>query len=319
MLALLIIFLLSLFFLGYSSSVLTRLLTNIARHLHFSEYTAAFIFMSIATSTAELFVGMSAAIRGIPAFSLGNIIGANIINVALLVGLAAIVSNGLSVTSKISRKNFLIIFGLALFPVLLAFDGALSRGDGLVLLLLLFFYLRSISREREYFTKSISHVNQRSHFIRGGIKSFFLFGLAALMLMASSAALVWSGENLSKHIALSAFVFGMFFVSIGTTLPEIAFSIRAAYFRHPSMAVGNALGSVAFTAAGVVGLVSIIQPIIVRETKTLLMSGFFLFLALLFFNIFAARKKNISRREGVVLVCIYILFIVSEYVVGFSL
>lgn len=319
MFTLLAIFLASLFFIGYSSSALTRLLTNIARHLHFSEYTAAFIFMSIATSTAELFVGISAAMRGIPAFSLGNIIGANIINITLLVGIAAIVSNGLGVTSKISRQNFFVISGLALFPVLLAFDGVISRPDGLVLLLLLFFYLWSISREREHFTKSISHVNQRSSFIRGGLKSFFFFALAAFVLMASSAALVWSGGNLAKHAALSVFVFGMFFVAIGTALPEIAFSIRAAYLRHPSMAIGNALGSVAFTAAGVVGIVSILQPIVVKETRALLISGFFLFLALIFFNVFAARKKNISRNEGIALVCVYLLFVLSEYVVGFLL
>lgn len=312
-------FLFSFFFLGYSSGFLVRALTGIARFLRLSEYAAAFILMSVATSAAELFIGIAAAARGVPIFSFGDVLGANIINITLVIGLAALLGGGLSVESKILRKNFFIIFGLAFFPIFLAADGMISRGDGLVLLLLLVFYLWSVAREREHFKKTINHLPRHKTYQGSALRSFMLFGLGVAILLASSSLLVWSGSALAKKLSIGTFTFGILFISLGSTLPELAFSIRAALLKHRSMAVGNALGSVAFNAAGVVGIVSIIHPIVVERTSMLSVPGIFLLLAFLFFNIFLARKMNISRREGWVLVSLYIAFILSEYVIGLGI
>ncbi|MBI2175616.1 MAG: sodium:calcium antiporter [Parcubacteria group bacterium] len=316
---LLIIFLLSFFFLGYSSSFLVRILTTIARFLRLSEYAVAFILMSVVTSAPELFIGIAAAVRGVPILSLGDVLGANIINITLVIGLAALFGGGLSVESKISRKNFFIIFGLALFPIFLAVDGMISRGDGLVLLLLLAFYLWSVAREREHFTKAINHFSKHKAHHGSALRSFMLFGLGAAVLLVSSGLLVWSGSALAKMFSISTFTFGVLFISLGSALPEIGFSIRAAILKHPSMTVGNALGSIAFTAAGVVGIVSIIHPIEVERISMLFSPGLFLLLALLSFNLFLAHKMNISRREGWVLVSLYLVFILSEYVIGLGI
>ena len=154
----LIVFIVSFFVLAKSSAYLVKSLTSLARFFRLSEYLVAFLFMSIARSIPELFVGISSAVKNIPEFSLGNVLGANLINITLMIGLVVFLGNGLRVDSKISRRNFWIISGFAFLPLLLAGDGVISRGDGGVLLLAFVFYLLRMQKEKEYFSKTINHV-----------------------------------------------------------------------------------------------------------------------------------------------------------------
>ena len=320
-------FALALFFvsflsLGYSGGLLVRSITNIARFLRFSEYTAAFLLMSAATSIPELFVGIAAANREVPALSFGNVIGANIVNVTLLIGLASLFGGGLAVESKISRRNFLLVSGLALLPILLGLDGVIARGDGVVLLVLFLFYLWSIAREREHFTASINHIRAHAVYMRTALRSFLFFGLGVVVLLASAATLVWSARVIVNTLAIGVFMFGALFVSLGTALPEIAFSLKAAMLKRRSMAVGNALGSMAFTATGVVGLVSVTHPIAIAHRGPLLASGGFLLVGLILFNLFVAHRTTISRREGALLVLVYVAyigFLFSTYMLGLDI
>ncbi|MBU1159678.1 hypothetical protein KKD04_00660, partial [Patescibacteria group bacterium] len=100
------IFLLSFCFLVRAGSDLVRSLTRLARFLQISEYILAFVLMSFATTIPELFVGISSAIEEVPRLSLGNIIGANFINITLVIGIVAFLNKGIKIESKISQKNF---------------------------------------------------------------------------------------------------------------------------------------------------------------------------------------------------------------------
>src|SRR3989344_1034776 len=115
----LLVFAVAFLLLARASGALVTSLTGLARLFHLSEYLVAFILMSAATSVSELFVGVTSAFDAIPQLSLGNILGANLLNLTVVIGISAFLAGGLSVESKISRKNFWLIFFLALLPFLL--------------------------------------------------------------------------------------------------------------------------------------------------------------------------------------------------------
>ncbi|MFC1756825.1 sodium:calcium antiporter [Patescibacteria group bacterium] len=308
-----IIFVLALFILVRSSDFLIRSLTGLAKLFKFSEYVVAFIFMSMATSIPELFVGLSSAIKNIPEFSLGTVLGSNLVNVTLIIGLTVFFGKGLRIDSKISRRNFWVISVLSFFPLFLASDGVISRGDGLILLLLFIFYISQISREKEYFSKTVNNLPHKETHLVANVKHLTYFFIGVVLLIFSSLLIVWSGQAIAEMTTISVLSFGIIFVALGTSLPEIAFGIRARLLKHDSMVIGNSLGSNAFNATLIVGLVSLVRPIYVTVSLNLIVVALFTFLALLFFNFFVFSKSFVSRKEGFVLVLIYLAFLTFEY------
>ena len=306
-------FLASLFFLARSSSLLIRSVTGIARLMGISEYTVSFIFMSFATSISELFVGISSAVNGTNILSLGNILGANLVNLTLVIGISSLVRGGIEMESKVSRGNFWLIFVLSLFPLLLGADGVISRADGLILLVSFFIYVWHVLGEKEYFSKILNHRPQGLETVGETARDLVWFFAAAVLLLLSSSALVWSGVRIADKISFGLFSFGVIFIALGTTLPELAFGIRAALSRNGSMAVGNSLGSVAFNSAFIVGIVSLIRPIYISGLSQFLFVSLAFVGAFVLFNIFVFRRANISRREGAILIAVYLAFLAIEF------
>ncbi len=307
------VFLASFLFLVRSSSSLVKSLTGIARLLSISEYLVAFVLMSFATSISELFVGISSAVSGSSALSLGNIFGANLLNITLIIGTVSLIYGGIELESKISRANFWLIFILSLFPLLLGADGVISRADGVILLVSFAIYIWHVLGEREYFSKAVNHRPTGIAGVTGAARDLAAFFIAVAILVASSAALVWSGVKIAALASFTLFSFGAIFVALGTTLPELAFGIRASLSKHGSMAVGNSLGSVAFNSAFIVGLVSIIRPITINGLNQFFFVAGAFIAAFVLFNIFVYSRTFISKREGVLLLMVYAVFLIMEF------
>ncbi|MDD5032634.1 MAG: sodium:calcium antiporter [Candidatus Pacebacteria bacterium] len=306
-----LVFILAFLAIAKSSDFLVGSLSYLSRAFGISEYLAAFIFMSLATSFPELFVGITSSLKGIPEFSLGNILGANIINITLVIGLIIFIGNGLKVEGKISKRNFWIISIAAFLPIFLASDGMVSRSDGALLILAFILYLLTLYKEKEYFSKTISLHNG----LHPSLKIFghlLFFALALVILILSANAIVWAGENLAAKTTLGIMLFGAVFVSLGTALPEVAFGVRARLKRHVSMAIGNSLGSVAFNSTFIVGLVGLINPIKTNISFDFVFLAFTLFLGLFMFNMFVFSKAFISKKEGAALLAVYGLFLAFE-------
>lgn len=298
-----------------SGAILVRSLTVIARFFHISEYLVAAVLMSFATTLPEFFVGVSSAIGGIPDLSLGNIIGANIVNITLITGLVAIISGSVSIESKIYERHFLFMILAGIIPLLLASDGLLSREDGVILFGIFAWYLYRVFREREYFTQIFSelHNHHNHHHNHGRIfHAFGWFFLGAVILLASAAAVVVASRQLAAHLDLPLFFFGLLALGLGTQLPELAFGLRASAARHGRMALGNTLGSVVFNSALILGTVAFIKPIPVTIDNHFTFGAWFLAAALLIFNLFARRSSDLTRREGLVLLALYLIFLVVE-------
>src|SRR3989338_7469329 len=130
----LILFLISCLVLVVSGGFLVKLIVKIASYLRLSEFVVAFIIMAFSTSIPELFVCISSAISGNPALSLGNVIGSNIADLTLVIGIVALLGNGIKPQNPLIKKDSLFMFLIALVPIaLMIFDQTLSRIDGIIL------------------------------------------------------------------------------------------------------------------------------------------------------------------------------------------
>lgn len=312
---LILIFAVAFITLARSSTLLINGVTALARILHLSEYTIAFLLMSFATSVSELFVGISAAVSGISALSLGNIFGANLIDITLVIAIPVFLSGRLTIESKINRRNFWFIFFLSLFPFFLGFDGIISRGDGIILLAVFICYIMLVAGEREYFSKTYEmHRFHEPALLNRKARALIFLGTGILFLVVSSAVLVWASREISLRFTIQALSFGIIFIALGTTLPEMVVGIRAALSGHGGMTMGNALGSIAFNSSFIVGLVSVIRPIpIANQSEFLYVLGAFI-AAFLLFHLFIYRKNTIEIKEAVILVLVYLIFISFEVI-----
>lgn len=295
-----------------SGTLLVQALTFLVRFFQFSEYVVAAILMSFVTTLPELFVGISSAIGGVATLSLGNIMGANIVNLTLVAGLVMIISKSISIESKIYERHFLFMTLAGIMPLLLASDGLLSREDGLILFGIFAWYIYRVARRKEYFARVFNELHADHHPDGKIFRMLGLFLAGTVILLASAGAIVWSSSQLATHFRLPLFFFGLLALGIGTQLPELAFGLRASSFHHGRMALGNTLGSVVFNSTLILGLVAIIAPVHVIVDAHYIFGAWFLAAALLIFNLFARHSSDMTRREGFILLSLYFIFLIVE-------
>ena len=149
-----LIFIVSCFMLAFSSSWLVGALLRIAKFLGWKEFVVGFFIMAVATSLPNLFIGIISALNKVPELSFGDVVGANIFDLSLVVALAVFISKmGLSAKSRIVQGSAIFTMAIAILPLILVVDGAISRADGAVLIAAFIFYVFWIFRKRERFEK----------------------------------------------------------------------------------------------------------------------------------------------------------------------
>jgi len=242
-----------------SGIYLVKSLSKIAKFLGISEFSAAFIIMAFATSIPELLVGVNSALSGSPALSLGNIIGANIIDLTLIAGIIIILSKDIKIRSSriIGKDIYLMLAAVTLIILLFAIGKSLSQMDGVILLCFFAIHTYSVFKRRRRYTKKIKNG-------KSGIKKFWwllIFILALVGLFISSGFVVKSASGIAIDLKLPEIMIGLFLLSIATTLPELVFGVSAANSKHKEMAVGNMIGTIIANSTLILGLVSIIHPI----------------------------------------------------------
>jgi len=307
-----ILFGVSFIILIWSGKILLHSITGISKILGLSEFLTAFFLVAFATSIPELFVGLSSVVQGVPGLSLGNIMGANLVNLTLVVGISIVLAGTMRGDGKISSQNFWLIFLIAFLPIFLAVDGIISRGDGLLLLIAFGLYVAKIFRDRQYFHKEMDSTKTSDlRSIPAALKHFSRFLGAIVLLLGSSFLLIGASRVIvGEYFDANIVFFGILFIALGTALPELVFGIRASLTGHSSAMLGNALGSVAFNSAAVVGIVALLHPITLNFTADFLLISVFLFAAFVFFHLFVYTRRRLTRTEGIVLLLVYITFVI---------
>jgi len=293
-----------------SAYYLIKSLRYIARFLHISEYLAGFIILAIGTSLPELFVGISSALGGLSSLSLGNVIGANILDLTLIIGIPVLISRGIKIKSKTIRKDTFHMFLLILLPLLLTLLGkGLSRLDGAILLFAFGFYIWKILRKQHVFEKLVSNGNLH----RGKVAfNFALFFISLLVLFFSSKFVIDYASLVAIDFLVSPLIIGIFVLSFGTTLPELVTGATAAIEGKKSMSVSTIMGTVVTNSTLVLGVVALINPFLITDFVYFITSAFFLALVAFLFLVFMSSGDKLDWREGLALVLFYVLFLMFE-------
>lgn len=308
----LIIFIISCILMTYASRVLVDALGKVALFLRVREFIIASFLMAFGTSIPNLVVGIISALKGMPELSLGDVMGGNIFDITMAIGLAVLFSvDGIPAHSRTVQKAALITIGFATLPLLLMVDGQLSRGDGIIMMVLylvyIFWFFSDPSRITRPYEKH-EHCPNISVFI----KNFFLCILGIILLIAGGYGIVETATVFASFFGLPLAVIGVFVVGISNCLPETFFCIQAGRNKQEWMVLGNIMGGVIFAASFLLGLVAFIHPITIANITFSVIARFFLILACLFFLIFVKTDKQLTKKEALGLIGIYLLFLVAE-------
>lgn len=305
----------------YSTSLIITSIKNLALKSRLGAYGITAFILAISTSLPELVVSIVASIEGNTSLVLGNIIGSNIADLSLVIGGAAILGGSLAVTGSILSRDIYLTGAAGFLPIFLIADGTLSRPDGIVLLVI---YLVMITTFLHSHHRSLAeHALSRSPLQRllatitsgqgKGSLLKFLFGVG--LLLTSSHFIVQLSTALAASSGLSALFIGLFIVSIGTSLPELAFEIKAVLGGQVKMALGDLLGSVVANSTLILGLAAIIRPLTLTHRGLLpygLAIGAFTLMYFAFIA-FVKTKKKLEWWEGLILMSGYILFALIEF------
>lgn len=270
------------------------------------------VIVGFGTSAPEMVVSTFAAIQGNPGIALGNAYGSNIANIALILGITALISP-VRIHSAILRKELPILTFVTGISILLLMDLYLSFWNS-VYLLVLFIFLMSWSIIQGMRKNTDPLASQVEKELDSGIslgKAIWLLVSGLVILIASSRVLVYGAVEIAQHFGVSDTIIGLTVVAIGTSLPELASSIIAAKKGEHDIAIGNIIGSNLFNTLGVVGIAGVIHPIAVESSTVYRDMTLMAILTVSLFVIgygFRGRKGRINRFEGSFLVFVYLLY-----------
>lgn len=305
----------------YATGLIVRSLKSLARASHLGAYGITAFILAISTSLPELVVSLVAAFEGNTSLVLGNIVGSNIADLSLVIGGAALIGGSLKVGGTILRRDIYLTGAAGLLPIFLVADGTLSRADGIVLLGIYFVmvttFLHSHHRSLAAHALSGSPMHRLLTTVNGrnGHHSLAKFGLGIAILLLSSHFIVQVASAMAESSNLSPLFIGLFLVAIGTSLPELAFEIKAVSSGHASMAMGDLLGSVVANSTLILGLASQIRPLTLTHQGLLPYgTAIGVFVAMyLAFVYFVRSKRKLDWWEGLILICVYVIFVLAEY------
>lgn len=308
-----VVFIISCLILIRSGTLVVKTLIRMAQFLEWREFTVSFILMAFATTIPELFVGLISAFSLKPELSFGNIIGSNIINLTLVIALGVLLANGLKTGTAMIQRTSIYTAVIASLPIILMLDGVISRIDGLVLLLSLVFYFHLISLQEKKFTRIFSNKFKREWpQFKLFLKDLGVFLIGIFLLLLAAEGIVWTASFFAKIFNLPLVLIGTLIVALGTNLPEITFGIRAITLRKEEMLLGNLMGAVVVNSTLVLGLTFLISPLEIPEFSLYTTGIIFTIFTALFFAIFSRTGKEITKKEGLFLLGIYILFVMIE-------
>ncbi|MCD6115067.1 sodium:calcium antiporter [bacterium] len=307
------IFLLSCIVLVWAGGKTVIALSRISRILKWKEFTVASLLMAIGSSLPEFFVGVVSGINQKPQLSFGNVLGSNIVALTLVIFIAALFLKTIKINREAIKKSVSLAVIYIVLPFLLILDGRLLRIDGVILIVSFIFYLRHFFLQQQKFKKPFDRFEkapQEKLKIFFKELGFFLFSLVLFLL--SAEGIIFSAGEICSAAHISLAIMGILGIALGTSLPEIIFTIRSIKMGHKEMVLGDALGSVMVNTGLVLGTTVLISPFEIKHTGLYLNSLIFSFLVAVLFWIFARTKNEINRKEGFILFFVYSLFVIIE-------
>lgn len=282
-----------------------------AKHLGMPSLLIGMVIIGFGTSAPELAVSAMAAVDGNPGLALGNGYGSNITNIAVIVGITAMIAP-IAMHSQVLRKELPLLLGLTLIAGYQLIDGELSRLDGWVLLAVFFAVMgwsifQGIRGKGDPLAGEVD-AEMIEHPMPLNRALMWLF-IGMVLLLVSSRMLVWGAVFIAQSLGISDLIIGLTIVAIGTSLPELASALAAVKKNEHDLILGNIIGSGIFNTLAVVGLAATIHPLSVEPDVLYrdwtLMTALTLGLMLMGLGM-TGKARIISRLDGVILSLVYV-------------
>ncbi len=301
----LFIFIAALFMVTKGATMATKYAAMLAENFRLSKYAVGFIIIAVISILPETFISINAALGGVPSFGLATLLGSNIADLTLIFSIIVFIAGrGLKVESKILKNQAAYPF-ILLLPLILGLNGHYSRTDGLALVLAggIFYYVAlkngvdgTIPLRRE----------------NGKAKSLAMLIFSMAILLVGAHFTVTSATAIADAMGISSLLIGMLVVGLGTTIPELFFSLRSVQKRDDSLAIGDLLGTVLADATIVVGILALVRPFYF-PLKIIYVTGLFMVAVSFILFRFMKSGRTISRREATMLLAIWLAFVAVEF------
>jgi len=294
----------------FGAEWLVRGASRLASSLGVSPIVIGLTVVSLGTSAPELVVCLVAALQGNPGLAIGNVMGSNLANIGLILGLTSLI-HPLEVKHRVVWREMpvMLLITFAIYPI--AFDRVLSRRDGFMLLLVLLAYLVWVFRSGHSEEIKSSHGPGDSMATSEGAASLLNFkdigqvAVGSAFLVLGGYCIVEGAVEVASALGISEVIIGLTVVAVGTSLPELATSLVAAMRQEVDIAVGNIIGSNIFNLTAIFGTTAIVRPIMIPETVLSRELAGVVLMSLLLLPILR-NGWQIKRWEGALLLTAYI-------------
>ncbi len=290
--------------------MLTRYSVELSYKLSIPKIIIGMTIVSFATSAPELIVSLNATIMGYSDFALGNVLGSNIANLGLVLGIVVVIYP-VTIKRRFYYTDFpLLILSTAVFYLFIASNSEISRIEGIIMLVLIFLILFYLFYYQKPDTSSID--NDLSLGRQKVSMSFFLLIISAVILWLGAETLIKSSISVANKFNVSERIISITMVAIGTSIPELAASVAASLKKHNDLAIGNLIGSNIFNLLVVIGITSAINPItgidfdIISKDMIWVVVFSFILLPLVYIQ----KRNKLNRMKGIILLAMYIAFII---------
>lgn len=298
---------LSLFALYIGAGWLVKGSTELALKARISNLVIGLTIVAFGTSAPELVVSLNASLSGQGDIAVGNIIGSNIFNIAVILGISAAI-HPLQAKRQLTRLDIPILIVATVVFTLLFWNGTLNRLEGCLFLAGIIIYtVFSLYYSRKHEKKIEEQTGELEKQPEPWYKDVLYIGGGLVILIFASNLLVDNAVSIAQELGVSEAVIGLIIVAAGTSLPELATSVVSALKKNPDIAIGNIVGSNLFNILAIAGTSSVVNPIVAKNVNyvdLLVMLGLSLLLLPL-----AKSGQKISRTEGWALIVMYLCYL----------
>jgi cation:H+ antiporter len=288
----------------YSADEAVKRVMNLSRFFRLSSFVVSFVIAGIVVVLPELTIGVVAALEGTSSLGFGVILGANVADLTLVIGLVTLYAGTLKLNPtalKYIRNSFFAV----VLPVLLFWDAEVSRIDGAILVFSYLVYLFLMLRTK----REESQVDFKRTKLRL-LSEFTLLIVSLVVLFAGGGLVTENAQELSLSLGLPLFLIGVI-VAIGTCLPELVFFLRASKRNQGVLGLGNILGNVLADSMLTIGIIALIQPIQPNSPFLPMSTGVFMAVSALIVALLS-KKGELTRKDGLLLLAVYGIFLVVQ-------
>ena len=265
--------------------------------------------VSLATSAPELIVSIKSALKGSPDLAISNVLGSNIANLGLVLAVTVLFSP-INISKSVYKKEWPIMMFSALYFLIVILDGVITKIEGIILVCFLIMTISALIKFRDKSEIELEIENENSI-----VKSLITLIFGGVFLFYGSEWFIDGAISLANSFGISERIIGITVVSVGTSIPELVTSLVAVFNKEKSISLGNLLGSNIFNVFAVLGLTSLVTPLSVVDNNIISFDIYIMlfFAALVLPLIFFSKKYVLGRKEGLIILVFYSLYVVNLF------